>query len=320
MKSKIKQRLKGIIRPIYFIIKDTLNLKSTKVVKQNIKLKDKYLGARCFVLATGEPLSYISLIELRSEYTIGISGITLHNDFKSLDLSFYIDTEPLNAPFFKNRSCFEDFKLPNKELPRQKRYYDYLDRELGNNGTILFLNADNYNYINRSNYFSNSEKYYLRYSNRINQQIQDIDNRYLGGGGTIFNSLEVMLYLGFKEIYLLGAGYTYQPTFYLHFYDNHIFQGNLSKKEAFNLAKNSINNSVDNDKLIVKDVVLMNGEWRSVCVNKHTMASYLKKHKIMKKKAENYNAQIINVVPDGFLSPVYKSISWNKVKKIVNKK
>ena len=101
----------------------------------------------------------------------------------------------------------------------------------------MIVKINNYNYINRSNYFSNSEKYYLRYSNRINQQIQDIDNRYLGGGGTIFNSLEVMLYLGFKEIYLLGAGYTYQPTFYLHFYDNHIFQGNLSKKEAFNLAK-----------------------------------------------------------------------------------
>ena len=96
--------------------------------------------------------------------------------------------------------------------------------------------------------------------------------------GSHYFMIASAIYMGFKEIYLLGVGYTYQPIQRCHFYD--------SSSEIEN-AKKIENALVDSRNIDIINV------------------------------AENRGVKIYNVVPDGYESPMYNKINLSDLYKIV---
>jgi hypothetical protein len=90
------------------------------------------------------------------------------------------------------------------------------------------------------------------------------------------------MYMGFKTVYLIGAGYTYQPYQWFHFYDPY-------------------------DTEEYKEYEKLN------CASKPPPFHYT-----IKALSDKYGVQILNVVPDGYNSPIYEAISLEKFKKKFN--
>jgi len=132
------------------------------------------------------------------------------------------------------------------------------------------------------------------------------------------------MYRGFKEIYLYGAGYTYDPIYYWHFYDieNNIFPMSMNEEEACSRIKDNINkiNNEHDTKLEFIGLLNKDGYYRGITGCQQKYKDTLGEHNVINYYATSKGVRIINITPDGFESPVYEKISWNEVENMAKKK
>ena len=86
----------------------------------------------------------------------------------------------------------------------------------------LFLDISVKSFI-KEKYFSSWPISYIapsRVKKNENLEIFDLDRRNDFMLGSHYFMIAASIYMGFKEIYFLGGGYTYQPINRCHFYDN----------------------------------------------------------------------------------------------------
>lgn len=164
---------------------------------KNEKLKNIHTGDRCFVIATGPSLKEQDLTLLKDEITIGVSGLYAHKDIKVFNPKYYVST-----PIFRYHGDLyseETFITDLKEM----------DAAL-NDETIMFFDIYDKPYIERNNVFANKEIHWLQYIPWDEEPFDEIDLKNLPN---IRLASEVMfyvaLYLGFKEIYMLGIDHTW---------------------------------------------------------------------------------------------------------------
>ena len=119
--------------------------------------------------------------------------------------------------------------------------------------------------------------------------------------------------MGFKEIYLCGAGYTYTPIYQLHFYDNYAFPKSLGNVKAENEAKKVVGplNKERNTNIEYYGIMKKGDVYRGIYVQKGDVNR--KKHMVLNEYSRLQGVKIINIVPDGFESPVYEKTTWEEV-------
>jgi hypothetical protein len=129
----------------------------------------------------------------------------------------------------------------------------------------------------------------------------------------------ILIYMGFKEIYLAGAGYTYDPVYELHFYDNLVVPRSLGREKAECEAKRAVadRNQNTGSKLEYYGVWPKDDFYRVVCVTRRESDPNKDRHRLMKRYAAERGVRIYNIVPDGFGSPVYEKRTWAEVVKDV---
>ena len=314
--------MKDLLRLGYYFCKDIIDFKGRERLKKNIILRDQYLGKRIFLLLTGESLKRIDISKLRNEYTFGTAHIFLYEDFEKVDLSFYMNAEPFNSIAFTENSPYWP-KAYSQPLGSEGivRFYKEIDKWLGNK-TTLILHNDNYKYIQRNNLFIDKKTYFIKGKKDLQvtegvpyQVVADLTKRRISGGGSIFFSILSMMYMGFKEIYLCGAGYTYDPTYHFHFYDNFVFPRNMGRQKAENEAKKAIEacNNRSSSTLEYYGLFEKDDFYRSVCVIKRKHDIHKDRHLILNNYAKSQGLKIYNIVPDGFESSIYEKISWQEV-------
>ncbi len=149
------------------------------------------------------------------------------------------------------------------------------------NDTILLLNHTNYFYIRNDKELKNVKKYFFASSRdpiTVKTKI-DFCKRSPFMKGTVYFLLCLAIYMGFDKIFLIGAGYTLQPYQWFHFYEP--YQSEEFRKRVLNLEIKQPENE----------------------------------HNILKEISENNGVQIINVIPEGYKSPIYNAISVEDFKK-----
>lgn len=157
-------------------------LKSKKTIKE-LNLKNKFLGKRCFIIGNGPSLTVEDLNKLRNE------------------------------------DCFASnliFKIFNKTDWRPKFYF-IQDRyaKIGN-----FLDKTKISYIFIGDYFwrtreFNNKNAYCFHTKRIikNKNLKfstDVEKCIYDGGTITYTMLQIAVYMGYKEIYLLGMDHNYE--------------------------------------------------------------------------------------------------------------
>lgn len=327
MFSKIKKRinfLRPVIRPFYYYVKDSpLFPYSKKLMNRNSMLKNKFVGRRCFALLTGESLNCIDISKLKGEYTAGIGFLFLDKNIIDLPLSFFMNCEVGKAMDKAPGSI----NWPEKIIPSGGKNQGFIflkkmKEHFIDNGTVTFLNANKISYYKKTGFFHFGEPnvFYIKSNPNFfsaKDPSLDITKRFDGGEGGVFNLILLLIYMGFKEIFLVGAGYTYEPVYLLHYYDNPVYPKDLGREKAEIEARKYIEVRNQEADIVLEYYGLLEkrDHYRMICVQRKSHTNHKNQHEILNNFAKTQGVKIHNIVPEGFESPIYEKISWTEVEK-----
>lgn len=166
-------------------------------------LKDIYSGKRCFIICTGPSLTVSDLERIKDEYTFGMNSICLLADKTSFRPTFYgCNDLGVYRKLQKNIENYCNDGIQVFVSDRIKRH--------GNikNNWIVF--PENVAYHTYDRWFR--QDFWCKFS--------DNSFRTVYGMHSITHSLiQIAVYMGFKEIYLLGADCNFPKGQKLHFQD-----------------------------------------------------------------------------------------------------
>ena len=206
MVNYIKNFLKIIIgknnlrklKEIKVKIKMSKNTELYSNVKNTIRFKKKYDGKRCFILGNGPSLASVDLSKLSSEYVFTVNKISKLDGFETLNSNFHIWVD---GAFFNLR---KDLKLSSEFL------YEQYERTSTVN-PICFVPIEAYSYFKKTKLDSKLNlNYFYTNGGLLDYELQSIDmNKGLyGGANVILYALQIAIYMGFNDIYLLGCDET----------------------------------------------------------------------------------------------------------------
>jgi len=305
-----------VIEKLKKIIKNIEYFNHRHLLKNNEKLKNKHLGKKAFLFGTGTSLLDVDLTKFNGEITIACNDIYKHPSFSSLDLKYYTV-----AMAYRH---FHDSNNPRFTREDHHKYFLQIDKEFRYRNTVHFFHATIQKYIKKRILLSSKKCYYYdRKGPMLEKKELTVDlskpDSFFDGG--LENMIALAIFMGCKEIYLFGCGYTYQPVQIFHFYDCFTYQKGLTKKgvaskfEFFKKFHNwhSERNEESWKKSITAEIELNNKsmllDFMSYQIDKEgSNDDFYWKHRLIKKIADFNDARILNVVPNGYESPVYEKV------------
>lgn len=259
----------ALLNHVYYFLQ-YFNIK--KELKINLSLKDRYLGKRCLIFGTGTSINEINLHKFKEEYTFACNSFFLHHDFEMLDLSFFAMVDGI-------------YGLWKSHIPWDKPtiFFPKLEKACKTISTIFFFNISTKRFIKKNGLFLNRPVHYMvknghKKENSLTSLSLHARNDFLIGALPFM--IAASIYMGFKELYLFGTGFTYEPTQHGHFYD---------PQRVLEEAKTWKNTQID------------------------------ERHYDIKSIAERNGVKIFNVVPEGFESPVYEKVSLEDVYQLLRR-
>jgi hypothetical protein len=297
----VSTNTKKYFRIIYHCLQDVIE---GDILEKNELLRNIHKGKRCFILATGPSVSEVDISILRDEFTFGCNFILKHKDIEVVNLKFFAEVDPILNLYTAGRYG-DEISDVNPFL-----YYPFIERTLKNTNAIIFMNTTAREFNKRNGFFKDRQVHYVKsYCDMRESIIQrnDLTKRITFLDGSIFFMLGAAIFMGFKEIYLIGAGYTYQPLQEFHFYDLPVYSKNLSKREVYQKM---------NEYAISKSVEIFrvheNSDYIIPLFVTHNPVN--ERHQIVKRFAEAAGVNIYNIIPSHFSSPVYEGVSWGEVR------
>lgn len=159
-------------------------------------LKGIYAGKRCFIIGNGPSLCTADLELLKEEYTFAVNRIYDIFDQTDWRPAFYVAVDQV---FLKNNyQKLAEYDLGHMFLnvPEKAR----LDYPIQKMTRIISANEC---------YFDAFHRPYNMWSDCVSSDV----SHYLYVGGTVvFAAIQLALYMGFSEIYLLGVDFSYRIT------------------------------------------------------------------------------------------------------------
>jgi hypothetical protein len=159
-------------------------------LKKNIELKDKYNNKRIFILGSGSSILLYDLKVLNSEYVMTQNSFHMHKDIS------YVDP---------NIHCVVPYYQSNKEISIWVDYIADMKARMPNSLFLWGLNTkaliDKYHEDISENSYYIRTKYNLL---TLKKAKVNISKTIMTIPTVLTQCLTVAIYLGFKEIYLLG--------------------------------------------------------------------------------------------------------------------
>ena len=193
-KSKIINFLRKICPPILLdyllqkIIKIYFIFFPKKILKKNKILKDKAKGKVGFLLATGPSINKLDLTKLKKYDCFSLSSFFFHKDLSTINPKYHF-LAPYHEPLI-----IEDWinwiNLADKSLPKN---------------TKIVLSIKDQKRVKDLNLLKNREIIYLYFSKFIEVNKLDITGPLPDMQTHPLMVLPFMIYMGYKEIYLLGC-------------------------------------------------------------------------------------------------------------------
>ena len=159
-------------------------------LKKNIELKDKYNNKRIFILGSGSSILLYDLKVLNSEYVMTQNSFHMHKDIS------YVDP---------NIHCVVPYYQSNKEISIWVDYIADMKARMPNSLFIWGLNTKAL--IDKYHEDISEKSYYIRTKYNLltlKKAKVNISKTIMTIPTVLTQCLTVAIYLGFKEIYLLG--------------------------------------------------------------------------------------------------------------------
>lgn len=176
---------------------------SRRKYKKIMSLKDKYKGERCFVICTGPSLTIDDLNLLKGEYTFGMNSISLLFDNTDFRPSFLgcID-EGVFLKMYDNIQKYDDDKIPVFISGRAAKHC-----ELKPHWYEIPVNVAYHTY---DRWVKN--KFWCKFSDDAYAGVYDMYS-------VTHFLIQIAVYMGFKDIYLLGCDCNQVKGRQVHFKD-----------------------------------------------------------------------------------------------------
>lgn len=152
------------------------------------ELEDKEKGKRCFIVCNGPSLLPEDLELIKNEYSFGFNRIFYMFDKTSWRPSYYMSVD--KDVILMNKKEIEEIDVPLKFLDL------YAKKHITPKSNMHFLYSKD-GFIVRP--FSDENIHFS----------SDISLGYCDGGTVTYVAIQLVVYMGFKKIYLLGADHNY---------------------------------------------------------------------------------------------------------------
>jgi len=166
----------------------TLNYFNIKnIIGRNIELKNKHKGQRCFIIGTGPSLNEMDLTYLKNEVTFGVNFLFKSEQFKVLNPTYYAITDE----FFHNQG---------------KEYLEGIFNNTKN--SIMICNYKGKRVVNSCK-IKPKEVYYIYQKLFPHKKLTCVDahKNMTIGMNVVTGCIQMAIYMGFSEIYLIGADF-----------------------------------------------------------------------------------------------------------------
>lgn len=202
-KYEIKEKIDSWIYRTYNMLSNIMFYfsKDRAVVKKNVKFKDIHLGKRCFILGTGPSLKKVDYNHLKNEIVFGVNYLYKGDIINYVIPQYY---------------CLYDEVFYSKDIVDTKNVMEKLQ------DTTFFLRTNAIDAIRKSG-IKNNNIYYqscnvFQYDDYIKV---DMTKNMTAPYNVVIGCIQTAIYMGFKEIYLLGCDYnSFASLKSEHFYDD----------------------------------------------------------------------------------------------------
>lgn len=257
------------------------NPETLAVLSKNRSLKDIHKNKRCFILGTGPSINKIDIKKLKNEKCIFVSQFYLHKDYANICPTYHIFSGM--SPHLGSKATYE------KWLNFFKQIETCVPTE-----TMLFMNYLDKKIITENSLFNNHNTHYFYYKKTIEKIFSDgIDASSVlyGASGILIMALQLALYMGFKDIYLVGFdGCFEEKTLASHFY----------KKE---------DSVIDATALSPEETLSNLYRLENEC---HALVRFLYELRIFKTFAQNDKRNIYNATKGGILE-VFERVEYEEL-------
>lgn len=150
---------------------------------------DIHRGERCVIIGNGPSLNLLDLKALKNEHTVGVNGIFYAAENMGFDPTYYVVED--TAVMKDNLPQIKAYRAGHKFFPSIYR------RQVGEAPNVSYF------MMNRGFYATTSPAYCVpRFSTDITQRV------FCGQSVTIIN-LQLVYYMGFSEVVLIGMDFSY---------------------------------------------------------------------------------------------------------------
>lgn len=173
-----------------------LKREQMRAVKNNKKYKNLYLGKRCFILGNGPSLNTVDFKSLENEYVFTVNQLMRRHDFKDLKTNFHV---------------WSDFNFFDEDSINPEFLSVMLSLNTEDNTPECFVPADFMDFARKykleDNLHMNYFKIKLNMYEGFNEYV-DYSKVIPGQSSVVVFAIFLAIYMGFKEIYLLGCDTT----------------------------------------------------------------------------------------------------------------
>ena len=159
-------------------------------LKKNVELKDKYNNERIFILGSGSSILLYDLKVLSNEYVMTQNSFHMHKDIHDIEPNFH---------------CVVPYYQSEKEYSTWIEYIGDMKEKMPSTTFIWGLNTKAL--IDNNHPELIKQSYYIRTkydSLTLNHATVDIAKTLMNIPTVLTQCLAVAIYMGFREIYLLG--------------------------------------------------------------------------------------------------------------------
>lgn len=275
-------------------------LKFRHLLKKNSTLKNIHSGEKVVIMGTGVSLLEAEMGAPRNCITFACNEIFQHPDAGKQKIDYYIVGEPYYGQI-----------LGKKYIHDISKFYSEIEQFFSSKNTALIYHATLREFLKKTGILAKQEIFYYASRNKMQEsttQVHDLEKPITLTDGAIYLMIAAAIYIGASEIYLLGCGYSYDPMQLLHFYDAESRPETLSEEEAKQFEDNLRKRYPE---FSVVKYIRKNGRQYYNLLKTASDDAY-EKYRIVKDHADKYGVKIINVIPGGFKSPVFDSVSYQE--------
>ena len=280
-----------------YIYRFISHFRARKLIKNNRHLKDIHYGDSCFILGNGISLSEIAVSELNKKVIFACNEIFHHPNLSELNISYFTISEP-----YYGFLCSRNYKQQTRNL------YQSVDLSFKSTETKFIFHTSLKRYFAKKNFLKGRDIIYFCGSKTIYDEDAryDLSREFSFGAGALPTMIGAALFMGFKEIHLVGCGYTFSPIQLYHFWSRpSVGSTQFDREEAERYFMNFADTDVDSAyRTELSGIQEADGLWLPIFTQEFRMNPI---YETLRVAVERAGAKIFNVLPrhGEYTSPVF---------------